>query len=75
MLPSGNDAALALAKWGGNRLGNKSTPVKRFIQEMNYYARKLDLSNTQFSNPHGLPSHNSGSTSEDIAQLVGHCLN
>lgn len=37
MLPSGNDAAMALAKWGGSLLrDDESEPkVKRFILRMN----------------------------------------
>ena len=35
MLPSGNDAAIALAKWGGNVLGGDT---KEFITMMNKIA-------------------------------------
>lgn len=86
MLPSGNDAATALAKWGGSILleyenstksqgGDSSrNEVKRFIQEMNRIAKKLDLKSTRFGNPHGLPHNQSGSTPEEIAYLTHECL-
>ena len=77
MLPSGNDAAIALAKWGGNILlqhdttsESKSNNVKRFIQEMNNQAKQLNLKLTKFGNPHGLPHSQSGSTPEEIATLI-----
>jgi D-alanyl-D-alanine carboxypeptidase len=42
MLPSGNDAALCLAKWGGNLIREEKEPkIKKFVERMNKEARKL----------------------------------
>ena len=71
MLPSGNDAALALAKWGGTYLVSKKgyepfkdEPAKAFISYMNKCAKDLNMMNSKFGNPHGLPHSGSGSTPE-----------
>lgn len=41
MLPSGNDAAMCLARWGGGHLKStqKISKMKLFIQEMNNSAK------------------------------------
>ena len=68
MLPSGNDAAVALAKWGGNLLIDKNPNeqekdnVKVFLNFMNKTAKELNMKNSRFYNPHGLPNYQSGST-------------
>lgn len=71
MLPSGNDAAIALAQWGGTLLGDG---YKGFIAYMNQLAEELSLKNTTFGNPHGLPHPQSGSTAEEVSLLIHHCL-
>jgi D-alanyl-D-alanine carboxypeptidase (penicillin-binding protein 5/6) len=77
MLPSGNDAALALADWGGACLvkgkGHKEN-VKEFVKEMNVRAVTLGLKDTRFGNVHGLPSKVTKSTAYDICQLCITCL-
>jgi D-alanyl-D-alanine carboxypeptidase (penicillin-binding protein 5/6) len=63
MLPSGADAAHALAERYG-----PGTP--RFVARMNDAARRLRLTGTRYANPDGLPS--SGySTARDQATLAG----
>lgn len=71
MLPSGNDAATALAKWGGVILKGDS---KDFIALMNKHACDLGMKSSTFGNPHGLPHPQNGSTAEDISMLVSKCL-
>jgi serine-type D-Ala-D-Ala carboxypeptidase (penicillin-binding protein 5/6) len=61
MLPSGNDAALALAEHVGG--GN----VAAFVDMMNETAQQLGLQNSHFTNPHGLDNSNLYSTAYDIA--------
>jgi serine-type D-Ala-D-Ala carboxypeptidase (penicillin-binding protein 5/6) len=61
MLPSGNDAALALAEHVGG--GN----VAAFVDMMNQTAQDLGLQNTHFTNPHGLDNSDLYSTAYDIA--------
>lgn len=71
MLPSGNDAALALARWGSELLGQGS---KGFINYMNRLAGELGLKSTTYANPHGLPNSQNGSTAEDLSTLIARCL-
>ena len=61
MLPSGNDAALALAE----HVGGGS--VAAFVDMMNQTAQDLGLQNTHFTNPHGLDNSDLYSTAYDIA--------
>ena len=71
MLPSGNDAALALAEHFGPRLrrsddeGKKQSPAECFVAEMNRTARELGLTRTSYRNPHGLPERGHLSTARD----------
>lgn len=77
MLPSGNDAALCLADWAGKIIVNKTEvkeTVKAFVQEMNKMAKVLDLKDTRYGNPHGLPHPEARSTAGDMARLVSVCL-
>jgi D-alanyl-D-alanine carboxypeptidase len=71
MLPSGNDAALALARWGGALLGEGP---KGFIALMNKIAAEIGMKCSTFGNPHGLPHPQNGSTAEDVSILIGRCL-
>src|SRR5690606_16812450 len=64
MLPSGNDAALALAAYvGGGDVG-------RFVEAMNQTVAGLRLENTHFTNPHGLDDPGLYSSAYDLA-LIG----
>lgn len=81
MLPSGNDASLALAVWAGRKLAEKRdsglslTPLKKreaistFINEMNALAQTLNLKKTRYANPHGLSNSLNRSSALDVAQL------
>ena len=65
MVVSGNDAAEAVAEHVGG--GSRS----RFIQWMNEKAESLGMSQTHFSNPHGLPDPvNHFTTAADLAKLT-----
>lgn len=61
MLPSGNDAAVALATELGNGDAN------RFVGMMNEQAAALGMTDTHFSNPHGLDSRTLYSSTYDMA--------
>ena len=62
IIKSANDAAVAIAeKISGNE--------KKFINKMNEYAKELNLENTNFANPHGLPNKSNLSTAYDIFKL------
>lgn len=62
LLPSGNDAAIAIAQAAAGS-------VPSFVDLMNEKAAALGLSNTHFSNPHGLDEANLYTSARDIAEL------
>lgn len=62
MLCSGNDAALALARFAGGG-------VEGFARLMNGKAAALGLTRTHFCNPHGLDEEGHLSTARDLAAL------
>ena len=88
LLPSGNDAALALADFFGNVLMKNSQnqqppksfqfpenlPIRFFLKEMNSIGRELGLHNSNFDTPHGLQNSLSVSTALDMAILSHHCM-
>ena len=68
MLPSGNDAAYALAEYVGGTYDN-------FISMMNNKAKSLGLVNTNFESPHGLDSINHHTTILELAKITDYALN
>src|SRR5262245_49287042 len=57
LLPSGNDAAAALAEHFGARFkaeGEADDPVAKFVAEMNRKAKGLKMEETKYLDPHGL---------------------
>jgi D-alanyl-D-alanine carboxypeptidase (penicillin-binding protein 5/6) len=73
MLPSGNDAAVALAEHVGRRLG-AGDPLQAFVAAMNRRAATLGLAHTAYANPHGKTAAGAGSTARDTARLVAAAL-
>lgn len=67
MVPSGNDAALAVAE----AVGGTAT---HFVSEMNAEAAKLGMTDTHFVNTNGLPGTGQVSTALDEAILARHIL-
>lgn len=67
MLPSGNDAALAIAEAVSNSTSN-------FVELMNKKAKELGCKETNFTNPHGYHDDNHYSTVYDMAIIFRHCL-
>ncbi|HEX2104467.1 MAG TPA: serine hydrolase [Solirubrobacteraceae bacterium] len=63
MLPSGNDAAIALAQ-------RVSGTVARFVVRMNEQARALGLACTRFSSPSGFVDDGNHSCAADLAGLT-----
>jgi D-alanyl-D-alanine carboxypeptidase len=63
LLPSGNDAALAIGQHVGG--GNMAT----FVEMMNLKVAELGLHNTHFTNPHGLDEQGLYTSAFDIAIL------
>lgn len=67
MLPSGNDAAMALAIYCGGT-------AEGFAAMMNDKARMLGMTNTHFTNPHGLDAPGHYSTARDLAILSAYAM-
>ena len=67
MLNSGNDAAMAIAE-------HISKTEEDFVLLMNKKAKELELSDTHFENPSGLPHENHYSTAYDMAILMSYAL-
>lgn len=73
MIPSGNDAAYALAAAGGARLDETlsgKAAVERFIKGMNDYAKDLGCCSSRFTVPDGLAEEEHYSSPEDMAIIV-----
>lgn len=67
LLPSGNDAAIAIAEHIGSTEEN-------FVHMMNEKAVELGALNTHFANPHGLDNPQHYSTAKDLALITRHAL-
>ena len=73
MLPSGNDASVALAEWYGLRKGaaeRKLDPLKLFIDAMNEQATQLQMNQSTFRNTHGLTHPEHKSSCADLITLA-----
>jgi D-alanyl-D-alanine carboxypeptidase len=67
LLPSGNDAAMALAQ-------QDAPTVQAFVDRMNAKAKELGLADTHFVNPHGLDDPAHLSSANDLGQLARYAL-
>jgi D-alanyl-D-alanine carboxypeptidase (penicillin-binding protein 5/6) len=80
MLPSGNDAAMAIARHLGTKVqlrfpaARRQEPVSYFILMMNTRALQLGLKDTHFVNPHGLDARGHYSSAYDLASLTWHAM-
>lgn len=75
MLPSGNDAADAIARYVGQQIDpSSSDPYSVFINAMNDETVKLGMLNTVYRNPHGLDidqyAGDQHSTARDLSVLI-----
>ena len=75
LLPSGNDASVALAEHFGSRLTSTRKPRKassydQFIVRMNQSAQQLGMAKTRFANPHGLTAEGHQTTASDLIRLA-----
>jgi serine-type D-Ala-D-Ala carboxypeptidase (penicillin-binding protein 5/6) len=72
LLPSGNDAAVAVAEHFGSRFkaaeDKENDPVKLFVAEMNRRAKALKLADTSFLDPNGLARNQA--SAKDLAALT-----
>lgn len=67
LLHSGNDAALAIARFCGGS-------VEDFVAGMNAKAQALGMTNSHFANPNGLNDQGHYSSARDMALLARACL-
>lgn len=78
LLPSGNDASVALAEHFGHRLAadngadadGSADPLPLFVAAMNVAAAELEMTQTTFRNPHGLTHPEHRSTASDLLKLA-----
>lgn len=75
MIPSGNDAAIALAEHVGKKIDPKTKDAEAtFVKAMNERAKKLGCTGTLFENPHGLDfdewAGDMHSTAHDVALMM-----
>ena len=68
MIPSGNDAALALADFVGGG------DVQKFVDMMNEKAEELGCTGTHFANPHGLHDDEHYTTARDLAIITQYSM-
>lgn len=71
LLPSGNDAAVAVAEHFGGRFGSEKDgdSLQRFVGEMNRRAKELGLKEMSYRDPNGLSPQNV-SSARDLATLT-----
>jgi D-alanyl-D-alanine carboxypeptidase len=75
LLPSGNDAAHAIARNLGAQPGDTDVQAtQRFIDRANARVATLGLHGTRLANPHGLDEDDHFSTARDIAGLTIYAL-
>jgi len=78
MLPSGNDASVALAEHFGGRFSSvrndkssaKGNHLENFIDEMNRAAKRLGMNETRYRNPHGLTAAGHKASARDLTKLA-----
>ncbi len=75
MLPSGNDAAHAIARSLGYQEGDTDQQaVEHFMDLINQRVADMGLKNTHLKNPHGLSENGHYSTARDIATFTMYAL-
>lgn len=74
MLPSGNDAAIAIAEFIGRMIDSNNDPMSAFLAKMNQNAKYLNLNDTVFTNPHGMSTTINLSSARSLAVLSCYCM-
>ncbi len=75
LLPSGNDAAYALAAAAGRALAKNENlapqaAINRFMEEVNAQVQALGLTGTHFANPDGIHRSDHYTTAYDLLQIA-----
>ncbi|MDR1410551.1 MAG: D-alanyl-D-alanine carboxypeptidase [Oscillospiraceae bacterium] len=63
LIPSGNDAAVVLARHVGGS-------IPQFVEKMNAFAKSIGCKDTQFANPHGLDELGQYSSAADLLKMT-----
>ena len=79
LVPSGNDAAYALANFTGHKiLGNDGAStadaIEAFVGAMGDLAAELNLENSNFATPDGDQSDNQYTTAQDMIRIARACM-
>jgi D-alanyl-D-alanine carboxypeptidase (penicillin-binding protein 5/6) len=77
LLPSGNDASVALGEHFGKRLMGEvpdQDPYRSFVEAMNVAAKELGLDKTRFVNTHGMSEPGHHSSAGDLLKLSWQAL-
>lgn len=78
LLPSGNDASVALAEHFGERLASNDAKDRNaydnFIAAMNAKAKELGMTSSSFENTHGLTAPNHKTSPKDLITLAHHAM-
>ena len=79
LVPSGNDAAIAIAETVGASLASDGQDAQdAFVEAMNDKAEEIGCTNTLFTNPHGLDSgsfeSDAHSTARDVGLMVAYAM-
>lgn len=79
LVPSGNDAAVAIAETVGAAMqAGAADPESVFVEAMNAKAAELGCTDSVYENPHGLDfdayAGNLHSTAEDVAKVVQYAM-
>lgn len=79
LVPSGNDAAIAIAESVGKLIDqNSADPYATFIAKMNEKARELGCADTVYGNPHGYDigqyAGDYHSTAADLAKIAAYAM-
>lgn len=75
LLPSGNDAAMTIARNLGGLPGDSpQESVDRFMRRTNLMLERMGLHNTHLLNPHGLDQPGHRSTARDLALVTREAL-
>lgn len=79
LVPSGNDAGIAIAKSVGATLASDGQdPQQAFVDTMNAKAAELGCTDTLFDNPHGLDfdeyAGDAHSTARDVATMAAYAM-
>lgn len=77
LIPSGGDAAEALARFVGTKLSGSTDPAAAraaFVEAMNEWAGQLGLQNTRFANASGDDDANSYSSARDVSIMAAELL-